>query len=140
MAVDIMTRRARKGRRLKNDVEQKHEWKFDDWKGERQKESGREEGREEGHEGRRDMELERTDVSQEIWRNERSRGRSWRTKLSNEFPLFRERFFVSTTLNYIESPLTMSVTLTYPLHSIPTTLPCIHRETKSLEQAQLSRQ
>ena len=36
------------------------------------------------------------DVSQEIWRNERSRGRSWRTKLSNEFPLFRDHFFVST--------------------------------------------
>ena len=47
---------------MKNDVEQKHEWKFDDWKGERQKESGREEGREEGQEGRRDMELERTSL------------------------------------------------------------------------------
>ena len=41
-------------RRLKNDVEQKHEWKFDDWKGERRKESGRE--------GRRDKELERTSL------------------------------------------------------------------------------
>ena len=97
-----MTRRgrlkeARRGRRLKNDVEQKHEWKFDDWKGERQKESGREGGRARGEE-RHGI---GADVSQEIWRNERSRGRSWRTKLSNEFPLFRENFFVLVSTLYI---------------------------------------
>ena len=42
------------------------------------------------------------DVSQEIWRNERSRGRSWRTKLSNESPLFRENFFVLRSIYRVE--------------------------------------
>ena len=51
---------------MRNDVEQKHEWKFDDWKGERETEQERKEGREEGREERQGI---GTDVSQEIWRN-----------------------------------------------------------------------
>ena len=46
---------------MKNDVGQKHEWKFDDWKGERKEE--RKEGEERKGIG--------TDVSPEIWRNPR---------------------------------------------------------------------
>ena len=52
------------------------------------KDGKRAEGR--GGQGRGERREERqgigTDVSQEIWRNERSRGRSWHTKLSGEFP------------------------------------------------------
>ena len=62
------------------------------------------------------MELERTDVSQEIWRNERSRGRSWRTKLSNEFPPFREHFFVSPTLYRVTFNNVSDTHLSSPLH------------------------
>ena len=96
---------------MKNDVEQKHEWKFDDWKGERQKESERERMEQARGEERQGI---GADVSQEIWRNERSRGRSWRTKLSNEFPLLLEYFLCISNIIICQ---VMSVTVTYPLFS-----------------------
>ena len=81
-------------------------------KTERERKRGREGGRARGEE-RHGI---GADVSQEIWRNERSRGRSWRTKLSNEFPPFREHFFVSPTLYRVTFNNVSDTHISSPLH------------------------
>ena len=79
-----------------------------------------------------------TDVSQEIWRNGRSRGRSWRTKLSGEFPCAPGNspgfcgIVVPPQVKVILQQLMSVRTVRRSLLS-PTALPCIHRETKSTQ-------
>ena len=116
-------------------MEQKHEWKFDDWKGERRKESGREgRGQERARGERRDKELERTSLRRFGGTNAHVDAAGTQSCPANfllhlVILLDFAKLWCHLKLNLSSGQL---VSVRRSLLS-PTARPCIHRETKSTQ-------